>query len=56
MSHGLCACGGRVGQGIGVWNWGYGCLLTLNVKHNRKKNEVSAKFKSRPRQILLGNF
>ena len=24
--------------------------------NNRKKNKVSAKLKSRPRQILLGNF
>ena len=36
---------------LGLW-----MLLTLSVKHNRKKNKVSAKFKSRPRQILLGNF
>ena len=45
--------GGGVGQGVGVWNW---MLLTLSVKDNRKKNKVSAKFKFRPRQILLGNF
>ena len=45
--------GGGVGQGVGVWNW---MLLTLSVKDNRKKNKVSAKFKSRPREILLGNF
>ena len=36
---------------LGLW-----MLLTLSVKINRKKNKVSAKFKSRPRQILLGNF
>ena len=36
---------------------GIGCyLLTLSVKDNRKKNKVSAKFKSRPREILPGNF
>ena len=29
--------------------------VTLGVKHNRKKKKVSAKFKSRRRQILLGN-
>ena len=56
-NEGLCltACepGGGVGQGVGVWNW---MLLTLSVKDNRKKNKVSAKFKSRPREILLGNF
>ena len=51
MSNGLCACGGRVGEGVGVWK-----LLTLSVDDNRKKNKVSAKFKSRPRQILIGNF
>ena len=45
-----------MGQGFGLWNWGYVMLLTLIVKHNLKKNKVSAKFKSRPRQILLGNF
>ena len=47
--------GGRVGQDpeVGVWNW---MLPTLSVKDNRKKNKVSAKFKSRPRPILLGNF
>ena len=45
--------GGGVGQGVGVWNW---MLLTLSVKDNRKKNKVSAKFKSRPREILPGNF
>ena len=45
--------GGGVGQGFGVWNW---MLVTLSVKDNRKKNKVSAKFKSRPREILLGNF
>ena len=45
--------GGGVGQRVGVWNW---MLLTLSVKDNRKKNKVSAKFKSRPREILLGNF
>ena len=45
--------GGRVGQGVGTWNW---MLLMLSVKDNRKKNKVSPKFKSRPRQILLGNF
>ena len=39
-----------MGQGVGLW-----MLLTLSVKDNRKKNKVSAKFKSRPRQILLGN-
>ena len=31
------------------------CGLTLSVKDNGKKNKVSAEFKSRPRQILLGN-
>ena len=40
-----CACG------IGVMD-----VTALSVKRNRKKNKVSAKFKSRPRQILLGNF
>ena len=49
----VCVPGGGVGQGVGVWNW---MLLTLSVKDNRKKNKVSAKFKSRPREILLGNF
>ena len=49
----VCVPGGGVGQGVGVWNW---MLLTLSVKDNRKKNKVSAKFKSRPRGILLGNF
>ena len=45
--------GGGVGQRVGVWNW---MLLTLSVKDNRKKNKVSAKFKSRPREILPGNL
>ena len=46
-----------MGQGVGVWNWGLIWMsLTLSVKHNGKKNKVSAKFKFRPRQILLGNF
>ena len=36
---------------LGLW-----MLLTLSVKDNRKKNKVSAKFKSRPREILPGNF
>ena len=40
-----------MGEGVGVWR-----LLTLSVDDNRKKNKVSAKFKSRPRQILIGNF
>ena len=42
-------------KGVGVWNWELWMLLTLSVKHNLKKNKVSAKFKSRPRQIRLGN-
>ena len=49
----VCVPGGGVEQRVGVWNW---MLLTLSVKDNRKKNKVSAKFKSRPREILLGNF
>ena len=36
---------------FGLW-----MLLTLSVKDNRKKNKVSVKFNSRPRQILLGTF
>ena len=59
MSRGLYVCGGRVGQGVGVWNWGYGCfwmLRTLSVKDNRKKSKVSVEFDSRPGQILLGTF
>ena len=32
---------------LGLW-----MLLTLSVKDNRKKNKVSVKFNSRPRQIL----
>ena len=35
---------------LGLW-----MLLTLSVKHNLKKSKVSAKFKSRPRLIRLGN-
>ena len=46
-----------MGRGIGVWNWGFGCYFTdAKCKDKRKKNKVSAKLKSRPRQILLGNF
>ena len=41
---------GSRGVELGLW-----MLLTLSVKDNRKKNKVSAKFKTRPRQILLGN-
>ena len=36
---------------LGLW-----MLLTLSVKDNGKKNKVSVKFNSRPRQILLGTF
>ena len=36
---------------LGLW-----MLLKVSVKHNREEKKVSAKFKSRPRQILLGNF
>ena len=36
---------------LGLW-----MLLTLSVKDNRKKNNVSVKFDSRPRQILFGTF
>ena len=39
------------GVELGLW-----MLLTLSVKDNRKKNKVSVKFNSRPRQILLGTF
>ena len=39
------------GVELGLW-----MLLTLSVKDNGKKNKVSVKFNSRPRQILLGNF
>ena len=39
------------GVELGLW-----ILLTLSVKDNRKKNKVSVKFNSRPRQILLGTF
>ena len=51
----------RVRGWRGVGSWGVELelwmLLTLSVKDNRKKNnKVSAKFKSRPRQILIGNF
>ena len=35
---------------------GFWMLLTLSVKDNRKKNKVSVKFNSRPRQIMLGTF
>ena len=50
----MAGCGRESGCGIGVMDdW---MLLTLRVKDNQKKNKVSAKFKSRPRQILLGNF
>ena len=35
---------------------GCGIGVTLGVKDNQKKNKVSAKFKSRLRQIPLGNF
>ena len=49
----VCVQGGGVGHGVGVWNW---MLLTLSVKDSRKKNKVSAKFKPRPIEILLGNF
>ena len=49
----VCVQGGGVGHGVGVWNW---MLLTLSVKDSRKKNKVSAKFKPRPREILLRNF
>ena len=46
-----------MGRGIEVWNWGFRCYCTdAKCKDNRKKNKVSAKLKSRPRQILLGNF
>ena len=45
--------GGAGSRGVELGLW---ILLTLSVKDNRKKNKVSAKFKSRPRQILLGNF
>ena len=34
---------------LGLW-------MTLSVKDNRKKNKVSVKFNSRPRQILLGTL
>ena len=44
--------GGAGSRGVELGLW---MSLTLSVKHNRKKNKVSAKFKSRPRQILLGN-
>ena len=57
-NEGLClaACArAEVGWGRGV-ELGFWMLLTLSVKDNRKKNKVSAKFKSRPRQILLGNY
>ena len=36
---------------LGLW-----MLLTLSVKDKRKKNKVSVKFNSRPREILLGAF
>ena len=49
----VCVQGGGVGHGVGVWNW---MLLTLSVKDSREKNKVSAKFKRRPREILLSNF
>ena len=49
----VCVQGGGVGHRVGVWNW---MLLRLSVKDSRKKNKVSAKFKPRPREILLGNF
>ena len=39
------------GVELGLW-----MLLTLSVKDNRKKNKVSVKFNSRPRQILVGAF
>ena len=35
---------------------GFWMILTLSVKDNRKKNKVSVKFNSRPREILLGTF
>ena len=47
---------GRVGSwGVELELWML-LLLTLSVKDNRKKSKVSAKFKSRPRQIPIGNF
>ena len=36
---------------LGLW-----MLLTPSVKDNRKKNKVSVKFNSRPRQIVLGTL
>ena len=53
-NEGLCVRYGWAGsRGVELGLW---MLLTLSVKDNRKKNKVSAKFKSRPREILLGNF
>ena len=54
----LTACASAEVGWVGSWGvelelW---MFLTLSVKDNRKKNKVSAKFKSRPSQILIGNF